>query len=518
MVNIPSEITEKIWNGVVDFLVDYGKSRLSDEMTERIKGLRSDSVTSGEVQKAIESAAKRFETEYPDKQLSLALTHDTRFYDLPSVNKAVKELLAHPFDPAPKLQLEESFASVLPISEASNANDAAHFFLERLREALIGIKKLHDMLDLMLLLDGNRTRSDMAETLKRIENLLATMQEKPKATSLMPSNTTSATSDFSATENPFFSGGAVPSDLFVGRTSTLALIRSRLGGKSLQSVSIVGERRMGKSSILRYVAERAGALFSNQPVVVMLDLMRGYCQTRSGFMKALRREIHRACGREPWSTIEDDDIAALSFGIEDLYASGVRLILCLDEMEELTCRREQFDDVLESLRAAGQMGQVGLLTASAHPLGELCQSNNLLSPFFNIFMQDTLGLLSKDEWVNLITTKMQVSTDELNAIQEIANGQPFYTQIAAGRLWEAKNGNLDPNWIGTAQNDIEPHWQSQWQHFTELEKSTLRFSAGVQQGSVNSRAVENLTRRGLLADGKPFSAAYQKWLKDISHA
>jgi S1-C subfamily serine protease len=89
----------------------------------------------------------------------------------------------------------------------------------------------------------------------------------------------------------FFTGGAVPSDLFVGRKTSLALIRSRLGGRSLQSISIVGERRIGKSSLLRYTAEYATHLFPPPSVVIYLDLMKGYNHTRAGFAKALRREL-----------------------------------------------------------------------------------------------------------------------------------------------------------------------------------------------------------------------------------
>lgn len=516
-MTIPPGIAEKLWSGIVDLLVEYGKDRLSEEAAARIESLRADHVTASEVQKAIEHAATRFAQEYPDRGLALALTQSTRFYDLPSVQSSVREFLAHPFDPAPKIQLEKDFASVLPVGEQKHADDAAYFFLERLREGLLGIKKLHDILDLMLLLEGNRTRSEMSETLKRIEKLLAGISRKPETSDdHMPADKSKTDLNTSSKENPFFTGGAVPPDLFVGRASTLALIRSRLGGKSLQSVSIVGERRIGKSSVLRYAAERAGELFLNQPVVIMLDLMRGYCHTRTGFMKALRREIEHAYGQEPWKSEEDGDIAALSFGIEDLYASGIRLVLCLDEVEELTRRRDQFDEVLEAMRAAGQMGQVGLLTASAHPLGELCQNDGLLSPFFNIFMQDTLGLLDKDEWQGLVINKMQVTEDELQIIEYLANGHPFYTQIAAGRLWDAKNGNQAGDWVSLARNDIEPHWHSQWNHLSEIEKSVLRFAAGLPGGAGNTRVAESLARRGLLVKDLPFCNAYKEWIKDAA--
>ena len=169
-----------------------------------------------------------------------------------------------------------------------------------------------------------------------------------------------------AATNPFVYGSAVPPELFYGRRDILAAIIQRVGGQTAQSISIVGERRMGKSSLLAYIQARAADLFAAERnvLIISLDLTRGYSHTRQGLMRYLRRELTQAW-REPWPAAEDGDLGAFDFALEDLHAAGVRLLLCLDEVENLTQRAGEFNDVLEDWRACGSMGQMAMITASA---------------------------------------------------------------------------------------------------------------------------------------------------------
>lgn len=316
-----------------------------------------------------------------------------------------------------------------------------------------------------------------------------------------------------AGRNPFFVGGAAPPELFVGRRSSLRLIQERLGGRSLQSVSIVGERRIGKSSLLRYVCERSEELFgANGPRPVYLDLMKAYCHTLPGFLKALQRGLTQALGREPWPAAAGD-LGELSFALEDLSRSGARLVICLDEVEELTRRGAAFEGLLEELRAAGQMGQIGLLTASAHPLADLCQQGGLVSPFFNIFVQDTLGLLEAAEWQSLVGSRLAVSPAELAAIERLAGGHPFYTQLAAGNLWAARSGDGAADWEARTRSDLAPHWASLWAHLPAVDQGVLRQAAGLPGGAASPARAAELARRGWLRQGRPFSAAFEDWMR-----
>jgi hypothetical protein len=58
--------------------------------------------------------------------------------------------------------------------------------------------------------------------------------------------------------NPFNYGTPVPPEGFYGRAKTIADVKNRIGAMTAQSLNIVGLRRMGKSSLLRYIKERTG--------------------------------------------------------------------------------------------------------------------------------------------------------------------------------------------------------------------------------------------------------------------
>jgi hypothetical protein len=271
---------------------------------------------------------------------------------------------------------------------------------------------------------------------------------------------------------------------------------------------------MGKSSLLRYIYTRSAELFPGSlPAVVYLDLMKAYCHTRRGFIKALRLELTKKLGTQPWTEAEDEDLGALSFAFERLSQEGVRLILCLDKMEELTKRRSEFEVVLEELRAAGQMGQVGLLTASGRPLADLCQNDGLISPFHNIFIQDYLGLFSEREWKSLVTGRMFILEPELDAIQRLSNGHPLYTQLAARNLWDARQGIGESDWETRTLEKLAQHWASQWDHLWPNEQAALRTLAGLPGSQPGAPLLASLSRRGLVQKGRPFSEAFADWLR-----
>jgi hypothetical protein len=318
-----------------------------------------------------------------------------------------------------------------------------------------------------------------------------------------------------AAANPFHTGGAVPPEKFVGRANALELIRSRFGGRTLQNLSMVGDRRIGKSSLLTYVCAQAAELWPTAtPTVVYLDLMRGYCHTRKGWMTALRLELTTALKYAPWKDSDDGDLSALAFALDDLHRKGARVVLALDELEELTKRRAEFDDVLEELRGAGQMGKIGLLTASAHPLADLCRTGGLNSPFHNIFTQATLGLLTEPDWHALVRAGLPAATlDDLRAIERLAGGHPFYTALAASCLWET-HGTSTNDWPAQAHADLVPHWEDLWTRCTTAEQNVLRAATGFAGQATQPALIDALRRRGVLHPTafRPFSEAFAQWL------
>src|SRR5215471_18537554 len=94
--------------------------------------------------------------------------------------------------------------------------------------------------------------------------------------------------------NPYLNRTAIREDRdFFGRRREMATIFSRIEAREPQSVSIVGERRMGKSSLLRALLRRRTE-FLDRPdefIFVHLDLQESMHGNASHFFSALIEAI-----------------------------------------------------------------------------------------------------------------------------------------------------------------------------------------------------------------------------------
>lgn len=233
------------------------------------------------------------------------------------------------------------------------------------------------------------------------------------------------------TANPFQTGGMIRhEDKFFGREAELRQIFSRLA--SMQSVSIVGERRMGKSSLLWRITEIGKERLGDSFEIFYLDLERIFSAEEfyEQACKLLKRE-------------EGSTHAGLAEAI-----SKRQVIFCLDEFEQTD--EENFDtDFFKSLRSLAQTGELALVVATQHPLSQLYQRHgNQTSPFQNIFTQLTLGDFTPDEARQMVSKPYNgysFNSDEINFLLGIANNHPYWLNVASAKLFDAKQlgGKVD---------------------------------------------------------------------------
>ncbi len=95
--------------------------------------------------------------------------------------------------------------------------------------------------------------------------------------------------------NPFVAAGMIEdSRLFVGRKDELNAIASRMKGDQPTSINIVGEKHIGKSSLLYYFVQtwQQRVLHNtNRYVVIYLPLRGVDCQTETGFYEAIAESL-----------------------------------------------------------------------------------------------------------------------------------------------------------------------------------------------------------------------------------
>jgi hypothetical protein len=246
--------------------------------------------------------------------------------------------------------------------------------------------------------------------------------------------------------NPFHWRGTVTAaDAFVGRKRELASVFTRL--QTLGCVSVVGERRIGKSSLAYQASARVGQELGSQGRAVYIDMLSAKHHSLTGLLWAILAGL----GGQVGEVQEESSAAAMALfesEIRELRKQGCLPVVVLDEFEALGSRSEQFgDDLLESWRSLGNDGQLAFVTTSARPLDELTKESGLTSSFYNIFAQMGLKEFTAEDASAFTRRALRVGalepTDE-TFITRIGQQHPLRLQVAAWHLFEArKRGEVD---------------------------------------------------------------------------
>lgn len=362
--------------------------------------------------------------------------------------------------------------------------------------------------------------------------------------------------------NPFTFGNPIKDPArFCGREADIRQITNRLLSSAHESTSIIGERRIGKTSLLYHLSDpkisaRLG-LTSDKFCMVYADFQGLTDITPTRFWQRVLKKMSRSiCDEslkpaiEELSGRETFDL----FDLEDLFEStqdkGLTVVLMLDEFEHVTQNPNFKGDFFGGLRALAIHHGVALLPATRRELVDLCHSDEIKgSPFFNIFANIVLRPFPAKDAASLVNGYLSsleeaFSPEEREFILRLGGGQPFFLQIAGHYLVDAKSQGLSARplferAITDFDQQADPHFNYLWNHCTESEKITLlgilalnhekakrRESHAERLKKMNSRAhldVVTLAKRGLVTetDGKYslFSPSLERWvLREIMTA
>lgn len=347
----------------------------------------------------------------------------------------------------------------------------------------------------------------------------ATIDPTPSA---QPSPTNSDAIPTSTPVNPYNAGPMITNkEMFFGRQSELRRLRSRL--LNMGSSSIVGMRRIGKSSLLYYLSHHESLPSDQRFLFAYLDLQDGRFHTLEGLLSNALQSWYGQINqtRHP----APPTLATFSQEVRSLRANGYRPVLCLDEFDNLTRRPEEFsNDVFETWRALGNERQLTFLTVSHRPLANLIESGGLTSSFHNIFNQIDLGLLDKTSARDLLTKpfkRQQILQPPSIAVDELlvyCGYHPFYLQMAAFYLCDVLLSNAYD--LGRVKEDFiweaDRHWNGLWQAFSQEEKSVFPLQWKLATTDNEKQQYRNLERKGFIfqEEGayKPFSQGFVEWI------
>ena len=337
-------------------------------------------------------------------------------------------------------------------------------------------------------------------------------------------------------ENPFFHRGPIRNtDYFFDRCVELAQASELL--RNGQSVSVVGPRRIGKTSFLfRLVRElqSAGEAVSPAQIAVYVDCsslrLSSETDLYATLLDELREQLHAQCASDELDIpCPDAPISYRAFEqvIRNLTRQQRRVIFFLDEFATLSENPYLTVDVFLGLRALAMRYGVIYVTASTQPLLELtyAQASRLSSPFFNFFAQIRLGLFEPNEAEHLMQTlNSQVGiafdTDASMRVMELSGPHPLMLQIAGYHAIEQLERTHQPplECIDRIRarflDDVTPHWTYFWNNLCVGDQRLLALLPVSWRGDPDG--VQRLEQAGLIIRGKegviPVSPEFQRFV------
>ena len=332
-------------------------------------------------------------------------------------------------------------------------------------------------------------------------------------------------------KNPYMNRVTIKNiDEFFGRKNEVTKIYSRIGASRPQSISVVGERRIGKSSLLNYIYHpKNRSEFLAKPdehVFVFIDFQekRGIQPTQ--FFES----IYECLINEFDGGLElnvSPDYNGFKKVVSTLDNAGLKLILIFDEFEVITKSREFETEFYSFARSIANNYNLSYIVSSGRNLQSLCHSKEISdSPFFNIFSNLTLTQFNKNETEELITQpakRMGVSMSQyVPMIQDMGGFYPFFVQMVCAVFFEhIKEGqSIDKKDFENIREEIfdeaKVHFQQIWDICDEDQREVLlHLSAGSEIPSSKEFILKNLQKAGYVKQQNKKSEVFSSLFSDF---
>lgn len=281
---------------------------------------------------------------------------------------------------------------------------------------------------------------------------------------------------------------------FVGREDLLRRLEAALEEK--RSVSVVGDWRIGKSSLLQTWYEKQKG--SGREV----QLLSG--EGPEGVSP--RAFVEKVSG---WRSGESADEAA---DILDRWAGsvgrpGLVPLVLVDELDGMIPRFEH--RFLERLR--GMLGRIVLVLASRRELDLIYEDLGRTSPFHNRLELMWVGLLDKAAAEALIASGEGILPDGAELMRLWAGRHPFYLQLLGRCLQDASQASeISASALDRFRSEAATRLRELWRILGERDRNGL---LGVLSGKSADR--RTLRTQGLATEeGKVFGKVLEDWLRE----
>ena len=263
---------------------------------------------------------------------------------------------------------------------------------------------------------------------------------------------------------PFYAGPPIENpQYFVGRRRELNQLATLMAADQPTSINVVGERRIGKSSLLKHFVRTYDQRLSNfgrkadEFLVVYLSLQAAQCQHEADFFQTAAESLSQRLNltrpvlkMQFWQ--QEWNRKTFAQACAHCADNGVLPVVCLDGFKELLAYRgrENFDaGFYNSLRSLTQRNALMLVIASRESLRVYREQHKINSSFFNDARMVKLGLLTPSavqdlvrlpQGLNRVAEAALTEADQKLAAQW-GDKHPYQLQLAAFCLWEARQNS-----------------------------------------------------------------------------
>lgn len=294
--------------------------------------------------------------------------------------------------------------------------------------------------------------------------------------------------------NPYTPQQAIDAAELPGRESILRELRRGLDRE--QSVSLVGDWRIGKTSLLNVWSRQTRDAGRRVRVLTGGDPHTASC----------RQLVSAITGRQ---AVPGDADGAADVLQEWLKGDVLPGVVAIDRADKVLVQLPY--PFFIRLRHLVEYRRLVLLLVSSRDLPAIYAEVNRDSPFQNLLQSHRLGLLESAGVDALIACGRSVlQPEDEQTMQRWAGRHPYYLQLLGYHLWRCRTDGLP---VATAVDDFrteaEKHLQNLWAVLTEREQQELR---QILQGQPSDR--HSLRQRGLTDNGQAFGEVLTAWMTD----
>jgi len=331
-------------------------------------------------------------------------------------------------------------------------------------------------------------------------------------------------------ENPYLNRGRIKSlEEFYGRKDEIKDIYDNIGFKdNPQGVVVVGERRIGKSSLLynAYLRKNEYLKNPNDYIFIFLDMQGETINSSEDFFRILLIKLEQEFG----IPIEINDKLTNYENLKDvilprLADKGYKTVLFIDEYDVLALNKNISSTFYGNLRYIVQNYPVGYVVATFMEPETLTKESG--SPLLNVAHPIHLGLFKREEALELIEKPSMdgcVSLkDDAEYILDIAGQHPLFAQIACSKLFECKSRNSLIDYKKIKRKFLDEsiyHFNNLWKKYlNNKEKNVIIMLArGDPIKDSEKYVMDNLVRKGYVIEDKEkyciFSSAFKEFVKN----